>query len=421
MKKIINLILTVMLCGQLVFPQLVLGQDKICTIKGTIYNRKSTTLILAKGTSNLKSGYQRIPIVNNAFEYKFAFSEPEAWVLIFEEEYKNGAYRKIEFFTDTTDVNFTLLPSDEADGNKINGGRLNRVYYGMKSQIDSIFGYKTAQLNLKSKALYDSKRFYSKTYDSLRHAVSLIEDHDLQRPVFLKIAEMENTGEYLTAEGKQMKELIDQHAALKYRWKYNYILNKPTLAGYYELWRDIYFIKDHPEIKDIVKDVYPVLVKSFPDHSYTTLVGNELSGALKIKAGEQYIDFSAPDIAGKQYTLSEQIKGKVTLIDFWGSWCGPCIAATKTMLPVYQEFKGKGLNVIGIAREFKTLNGLEIALKREKYPWINLVDLDDKYKVWNKYAISRQGGMIILVDASGKILAVDPTAEEVRTILLKIL
>ena len=145
---------------------------------------------------------------------------------------------------------------------------------------------------------------------------------------------MENNGDYLTGEGKQMKQLIDEYATQKYRWKYNYILSKPTLAGYFELWRDLYFIKQHPEIKDILKEVYPVLVKSFPDHSYTTLVGDQLDGFLKIIPGEQFIDFSAPDINGKKYTLSEQIKGKVSLIDFWGSWCGPCIAATKTMLPL---------------------------------------------------------------------------------------
>lgn len=421
MKKIIKIALTVMLCGQLLFPQLLFGQDKTCTIKGAIYNRKSTTLILAKATANLKSGYQSIPIVNNAFEYQFTYSEPEAWELIFEEEYKNGVYRKIYFFTDSTTVDFTLLPMAEADGNKINGGKLNREYYGMTHQIDALFGYKTAELNAKSKAMYDAKRFYSKAYDSLRHAVSLIDSQDLKRPLFLKITAMENNGDYLTAEGKQMKQQIDEYALQKYRWKYNYILNKPMLAGYFELWRDLYFIKDHPEIKDIVKEVYPVLAKSFPEHTYTTLVGNQLDGFLKTKPGEQFIDFSAPDINGKKYTLSEQIKGKVSLIDFWGSWCSPCIAATKTMLPVYEEFKDKGFKVIGIAREFKTLNALHIALKREKYPWLNLVDLDDQYKVWNKYNISRQGGMILLVDAAGKILAVDPTAEEVRAILLKVL
>jgi len=76
---------------------------------------------------------------------------------------------------------------------------------------------------------------------------------------------------------------------------------------------------------------------------------------------------------------------------------------------------------VGIAREFKTLNGLKIALKRENYPWINMVDLDDKNGIWNKYAISANAGMILLVDASGKILAIDPTAEQVRKILKEIL
>ncbi len=406
----------------LAYPLFVCGQEKTCTIKGTVINRNSDTLMLLRATDNIKGVHQSIPIINNSFTYTFNFTETEAWVVVFQDEYRNGAYKKIDFFTDTSAVSFKLYPLDESDEkNEINGGKLTRELYARRVRMESLFGAKGRELNLRVRALADSKNYYSWLYQDILRQVSAAPTQDLKRPLYDKMNEMEKSGDNLTPDGQRVKRLIDSLAVVKNRRKYEEIIAAPSLAGYYEVWRDIYFNKRVPEIREMIKEVYPVLAKTFPQHSYTRLTGNELNGAIKIQPEEPFINFSAPDINGKKYVLSEQIKGKVSLIDFWGSWCGPCIAATKAMLPVYREFKEKGFQVVGIAREFKTLNGLKIALKRENYPWPNLVDLNDKNGIWNKYAISANAGMMLLVDASGKIIAVDPTAEEVRKILMKTL
>lgn len=406
----------------LAYPLFVCGQQKTCTIKGTIINRNSDTLMLLKATDNMRA-HQLIPIVNNSFTYTLTFTETEAWVLVFQDEYRNGAYKKIDFFTDTSAVSFKLYPLSESDEkNEIKGGKLTRELYARRARMESLFGAKGRELNLRVRALVESKNYHNRLYEDVVRQVTAAPTQDLKRPLYDKMNEMEKSGDNLTPDGQKVKRSIDSLTVLKNSRKYEEIIAAPSLAGYYEVWRDVvYFNKEIPQINEMIKQAYPLLAKTFAEHSYTRLVGNELNGELKVKPGEQFIDFSAPDIDGKKYTLSAEIKGKVTLIDFWGSWCGPCIAATKTMLPVYREFKDKGFNVVGIAREFKSLNGLNIALKRENYPWLNLVDLDDKNGIWNKYAISANAGMILLVDASGKILAVDPTAEQVRKILLKVL
>lgn len=89
------------------------------------------------------------------------------------------------------------------------------------------------------------------------------------------------------------------------------------------------------------------------------------------------------------------------------------------MKPVYEQYKDKGFTVIGVAREFDNTDKLLVALKREKFPWRNLVELDDKNEIWLKYNIPFSGGRTFLIDKDGKILAIDPSAEEVIGFLEK--
>jgi thiol-disulfide isomerase/thioredoxin len=120
----------------------------------------------------------------------------------------------------------------------------------------------------------------------------------------------------------------------------------------------------------------------------------------------------------KELKLSSLLKDKYILIDMWGSWCGPCIVKTRTMKPLYEKYKESGFNIIGIAREFKSLKAVKNRIKVENYVWPNLYDLDDKYQIWNKYGIGYGTGLMVLVDDKGRILAIDPTAEEVEKIII---
>ena len=60
---------------------------------------------------------------------------------------------------------------------------------------------------------------------------------------------------------------------------------------------------------------------------------------------------------------------------------------------------------------------MERALAQDGYPWLNLLELRDENGIWNKYGVSNAGGITVLVDRDGTILAIHPTAEEVERIL----
>jgi hypothetical protein len=85
---------------------------------------------------------------------------------------------------------------------------------------------------------------------------------------------------------------------------------------------------------------------------------------------------------------------------------------------VYNEFKDKGFTIVGVAAEFKDTKALTKRLAIEKWPWMNLVELDHKNHIWDKYGASFSGGRTILVDQTGQVIAINPSPEEIRFCLL---
>ena len=134
-----------------------------------------------------------------------------------------------------------------------------------------------------------------------------------------------------------------------------------------------------------------------------------------VKVGGNYIDFTAPDLDGNDHTLSEKIEGKVALIDFWASWCGPCRRLSKSMIPVYEKYKDRGFTIVGVARE-RDAEAMRKAVEHDKDPWIDLNELNDRIKLGNNHGM-RGGGNKFLVDRDGTILAIDPKPEKLEAIL----
>ena len=66
--------------------------------------------------------------------------------------------------------------------------------------------------------------------------------------------------------------------------------------------------------------------------------------------GSKFIDFSQPDKDGNEMKLSDIVKAnKLTMVDFWASWCGPCRNEMPTVVKAYATYKAKGLEIIGVS------------------------------------------------------------------------
>ncbi|WP_296316491.1 TlpA disulfide reductase family protein [Winogradskyella sp. UBA3174] len=85
-------------------------------------------------------------------------------------------------------------------------------------------------------------------------------------------------------------------------------------------------------------------------------------------------NFEAPSVDGKMISLKD-IKGKVTIIDFWAAWCGPCRKANPNIVRIYNEYHDKGLEIISIS-----LDGSQNQ-KNPKEAWLEAIEKDKL--TWN--------------------------------------
>ena len=92
-----------------------------------------------------------------------------------------------------------------------------------------------------------------------------------------------------------------------------------------------------------------------------------------LEIGDIAPDFSLPDTKGTPVTLA-QFRGKTTLIDFWAAWCGPCRRENPNVVVVYQKYKDKGFQVLGVSLDNDRQKWLE-AITKDNLTWAQVSDL----------------------------------------------
>jgi peroxiredoxin len=121
--------------------------------------------------------------------------------------------------------------------------------------------------------------------------------------------------------------------------------------------------------------------------------------------------FTALD--GSAFDL-ERLRGKVVLVDFWASWCPDCLREFPTVRTVYEKFKDRGLEVVGISLD-KDQRALRNFISRKQVPWPQYSD----GKGWQNEIATRYGVGSIpelwLIDRDGRVIATSVRIGDLET------
>ena len=388
-----------------------------CVIQGEIIGRNSDTLILIKALEDPLFAEIYIPIKEGKFEYTLTVPYTEAYALIFKDEMEMGRWRPVFFFPETGTTEFKLHSMQDHENNEISGGILTSEYYNYQKLFEREFIPQYNVIQDSIEVLINNNEYYSEEFQELQTEVLNAKDNETRVHLTQKLQGMVDKGDFVTPKGKLFNEKREYINEKVKEWRYKYIADTPSLISFYFLVQDIQ-ISDYNKTIEIeeIKEYISRFYYKYPDHPYSELAQTMLSAKDLIQVGNKYIDFFLPDLEGEIQKLSEVIDGKYAVIDFWASWCGPCIMGSRELMPIYEEFKDKGFTICGIAREYRNTDRMVQRIEMENYPWTNLVELDDKNQIWLKYDI-QGGGKKFLVDNKGVILAIEPKADEVREIL----
>lgn len=148
------------------------------------------------------------------------------------------------------------------------------------------------------------------------------------------------------------------------------------------------------------------------------LAEDDMSSSGDSFEGGLYIDVEAETATGKAVKLSSIVEQhKITLVDFWASWCGPCIQDIPHLKSIYSEFKDKGLEIVGISVDDNARKWQD-AVSNHQLSWIQLRDVAGGAS--QAYDVSFIP-FKLLIDKDGKILGQNLNTEQLRQKLSELL
>ncbi|TDO99206.1 TlpA disulfide reductase family protein [Flavobacterium sp. 245] len=187
------------------------------------------------------------------------------------------------------------------------------------------------------------------------------------------------------------------------------------------------FVKDHPNSivsafilsvfvadwgKDYSKECYDRFSEDIKKSEYGKRISNYITLNRDVKIGDQYSNFVMKDKNGNPKEFSQLI-GKVTLLEFWASWCGPCREENPNLVKTYKKYRSNGFAIVAISLDKDEKKWLA-AIEKDGLLWDNFCD----FGVWESTPALMYGVYAVpenfLIDKNGKIVARNIRGEELN-------
>ena len=346
-------------------------------LKGTLSDSKAETLYLEKLGSAKQVIIDSVILDENG-NFEFTNYTP-----------KIGFYR-----IKTNDKNFAMLVLDSADKVTITGSvkDLGNTFKVEGSSETTIF----------------------------------IEYNNLSKSRDIKLDSLNKAFQLLMETNKMDSKRMDSLSAI-FEGPYNYIINQTNtlmvdkISKNTNMYSSIMAIQalDPDKYSDLYKSLDAGLSKKFPKDKNVIMFHEVVERMLSTNIGQFAPEISLPSPDGKEIALSS-LKGKLVLIDFWASWCGPCRKEMPNVVKIYSKFKNKGFEIYGVSLDQDKEKWME-AITKDGINWPQVSDL----KYWDNVAarIYNVQGIpyTVLIDKDGKIIAKNLRGQELEKKIAEVL
>lgn len=145
------------------------------------------------------------------------------------------------------------------------------------------------------------------------------------------------------------------------------------------------------------------------------IIKERIDRLAKTDQGAKAPDFTLSDVNGDMVTMSE-VKGKIKIIDFWASWCGPCRLNNPALRKLYDEFHDKGLEIIGVSLDTDG-ESWKKAIEKDGLIWVNVSSLQGwECETIRLYSVSGVPSLFVL-DEYNNIIATGLRGEQLKVFL----
>lgn len=298
---------------------------------------------------------------------------------------------------------------------------------GVQGKVELILENGEIAMEIDKDTVFKSKKGGTYNNDMLTQYYSDIDKTRKKLMAFQKTHQEEMMKAYQTQDTVVMNKLNKEYGALSQEMQeksYTFVEKNPKAYISLLLVKQMAASqsKPHAEIKKYYDNLDADLKKSKEGKEVGDMI-NKTNGTAPVapqsqegkaaaQPGKQAAGFSAPNPDGKTISLKENL-GKVTVIDFWASWCGPCRRENPAVVALYNKYHGKGLNIIGVSLD-DDKESWKKAIAADKITWPQVSNL----KKWNDpiaklYGVESIPATFIL-DAKGNIVATDLRGAELK-------